>query len=181
MIELVDNAYMISNWSKYQNNDRLEEIKEKNRERQQRFRDRQKQATLEDKKRNVTRNVTNNVNCSYSYSESNYINNNKSKDSNSDIEIIKRIINYLNKTCGTKYRYSTTNTQNKIRTRLKEGFNEEDFYKVIDTKYKQWSNDKKMCEYLRPETLFGTKFESYLNQKQADFGFNIDDWGNDDY
>ena len=29
----------------------------------------------------------------------------------------------------------------------------------------QWINNKDMNMYLRPETLFGTKFEGYLNQE----------------
>ena len=50
---------------------------------------------------------------------------------------------------------------------------------VIDNKTKEWLNNKEMCQYLRPETLFGTKFESYLNQKQVklttkDIAGNID-------
>lgn len=70
MVEVVDNAYMISNWLKHQSGDRLDEIKENNRERQQRYRDKQKLIIKEDE-RNVTSNVTNNVNCSLSYSISN--------------------------------------------------------------------------------------------------------------
>lgn len=82
MIEVVENAYMISNWLMYQSGDRLEEIKEKNKARQQRFRDSQKVKALLDKEsekqnRNVTNNVTNNVTSSYSYSnnsnKSNYL------------------------------------------------------------------------------------------------------------
>ena len=77
MIEVVENAYMVSNWLMYQSGDRLEELKEKNRKRQQKFRDNQKSKAIEDKqgdspKRNVTdnvtNNVTNNVTPSYSYS-----------------------------------------------------------------------------------------------------------------
>ena len=40
----------------------------------------------------------------------------------------------------------------------------DDFKRVIDTKVKQWLNDDNMRKYLRPETLFGTKFEAYLNE-----------------
>ena len=36
---------------------------------------------------------------------------------------------------------------------------------VIDTKYAGWINDPKMSGYLRPSTLFGNKFEQYLNEK----------------
>lgn len=77
MVEVVDNAYMVSNWLIYQSGDRLEEIKEKNKIRQQRYRDNQKENLIEEKRnvtRNVTHNVTNNVTPSYSISNSNYIN-----------------------------------------------------------------------------------------------------------
>ena len=39
-----------------------------------------------------------------------------------------------------------------------------DFEKVIDAKYREWHGSPKMSKYLRPETLFGTKFDSYLNE-----------------
>ena len=80
MIEVVENAYMISNWLMYQSGDKLEELKEKNKIRQQRFRNNQKAKEIEDKKndspkRNVTNNVTNNVTPSYSYSNNSNISN----------------------------------------------------------------------------------------------------------
>lgn len=53
-----------------------------------------------------------------------------------------------------------------IKARLKEGFTYQDFISVIDKKYAEW-NGTEFQAYLRPETLFGTKFESYLNQKVA--------------
>jgi hypothetical protein len=34
---------------------------------------------------------------------------------------------------------------------------------VIDKRCAAWKGDPKMEEYLRPSTLFGPKFESYLN------------------
>ena len=58
-----------------------------------------------------------------------------------------------------------TNYDKNINARLKEGHTLEDFKAVIDKKTKQWLNDEKMSSYLRPMTLFGTKFESYLNEK----------------
>ena len=45
-----------------------------------------------------------------------------------------------------------------------EGFKLEDFKKVIDKMTMEWKDNNKMKVYLRPETLFGTKFESYLNR-----------------
>lgn len=77
----------------------------------------------------------------------------------------EQIVNYLNQKAGTSFRHNTKKTQNLILVRLKEGFEFDDFKKVIDVKTSEWLNDSQMNQYLRPETLFGTKFESYLNQK----------------
>ena len=84
------------------------------------------------------------------------------------IDKVKDIIDYLNSTCGTHYKYSTQKTQTLIRARLNENFTPDDFKKVIRIKQKQWGNDPKMVNFLRPETLFGNKFESYLNQKETE-------------
>lgn len=77
---------------------------------------------------------------------------------------IKIIIDYLNEKTGKKYRYRSKGTQRIITARLNEGFTVEDFKTVIDNKVNDWLNDSKMSQYLRPETLFGNKFEGYLNQ-----------------
>lgn len=74
------------------------------------------------------------------------------------------IINHLNEKAGTGYKSTTPKTRQLIKARLNEEFKETDFYQVIDTKVKEWKNNKDMKQFLRPETLFGTKFESYLNQ-----------------
>lgn len=77
---------------------------------------------------------------------------------------IVEIVNYLNDVADKNFRHSTKKTQTLIRARLKEGFTVDDFKRVIDNKTKEWKHDPKMSKYLRPETLFGTKFESYLNE-----------------
>lgn len=78
---------------------------------------------------------------------------------------IGQVIDYLNNKLGTKYKSTTSKTKSLINARLKEGFTVDDFKTVIDNKYNDWFNDNNMNKYLRPETLFGTKFENYLNQK----------------
>ena len=78
---------------------------------------------------------------------------------------IKDIIDYLNLKNDSNYRPNTTKTRTLIKSRLKEGFTVDDFKTVIDKKVSQWKSDTKMSAYLRPETLFGTKFEGYLNEK----------------
>jgi len=72
------------------------------------------------------------------------------------------IVNYLNSKCGKSYKSTSKNTRRHIHARHNEGFTISDFKTVIDAKCKQWGGDPKMVDYLRPETLFGSKFESYL-------------------
>ena len=78
--------------------------------------------------------------------------------------IYKNIIDYLNLRLGTNYKSSSAKTRSLIDARLNDGFTEDDFKVVIDKKYDEW-RDNEMSQYLRPETLFSNKFESYLNQK----------------
>lgn len=78
----------------------------------------------------------------------------------------EEIISYLNKKTGAHYKKTSKKTQQLIRARYKEDFCLEDFKKVIDIKSSEWIGTK-WEKYLRPETLFGTKFEWYLNQKET--------------
>lgn len=82
----------------------------------------------------------------------------------SNLDDIKEIVKYLNERCGTRYRYQTKDTQEHIRARLKEGYTVDDFKTVIDKKAAEWIGTERE-RYLRPQTLFAGKFESYLNQK----------------
>ena len=76
----------------------------------------------------------------------------------------KDIINFLNEKTGKNFKYSNK-TKSLINARKKEGWSFEDFQYVIEIKCGEWMNDPEMNIYLRPLTLFGTKFESYRNQK----------------
>ncbi len=91
---------------------------------------------------------------------------NPSPKSKKDIEteaLITEVIQHLNEVAGTSYRATTPKTQSLVRARLKEGFVKADFFRVIDTMHKRWHGTE-MARFVRPETLFGTKFESYLNE-----------------
>lgn len=83
---------------------------------------------------------------------------------NSDINTYKIIIDYLNEKAGTNYKAKSRDTQKHINARLNEGATVEDFKKVVDKKCADWKGTE-WEQYLRPSTLFGTKFESYLNAK----------------
>jgi uncharacterized phage protein (TIGR02220 family)/predicted phage replisome organizer len=73
----------------------------------------------------------------------------------------KEIIEYLNGKVNRQYRNVEANKK-LIRARFNEGYTLQDFKDVIDKKCIEWSNTE-MSKYLRPQTLFGTKFDSYLN------------------
>ena len=81
---------------------------------------------------------------------------------NTDGNIIEQIVSHLNEKAGTAYRPKSAETKRLILARLNEGFTLDDFIKVIDKKCAEWLNTD-MAKYLRPSTLFGEKFESYLN------------------
>ena len=91
-----------------------------------------------------------------------YINNNLNKELNNNI--YKEAIDYLNQKAGTKYKSNSKNTIKHIKARLNDGYTLEDFKNVIDKKCSEWLNTD-MEKYLCPDTLFGSKFEKYLNQK----------------
>lgn len=78
---------------------------------------------------------------------------------------VEEIVDHLNQRAGTHYRATTANTRKLIKARLKEGFSVDEIKLVIDKKCADWLRNPAMVEYLRPETLFGNKFEGYLNAK----------------
>ena len=92
--------------------------------------------------------------------QSNTSNNTNKNTSNK--EIYSEVLGYLNDKAKTNYRISSKEAQKHINARLSEGFTIDDFKNVIDKKCSEWIGTD-YEQYLRPQTLFGTKFESYLN------------------
>lgn len=76
---------------------------------------------------------------------------------------VSEIIDYLNLKANKNYKTTTQKTRTLIKARMNEHFTVDDFKLVIDKMCTEWIGTN-MEKYLRPETLFGTKFESYLNQ-----------------
>lgn len=81
-----------------------------------------------------------------------------------DNDTYQLIVEHLNTLTGKTYRWSTASTKAHIRARLNEGFKIDEFKKVIEIKTKQWLTDEKWSRFLRPSTLFGNKFEGYLQE-----------------
>lgn len=80
------------------------------------------------------------------------------------LNIYSSVIAHLNLKAGTNYRQNCGSTTRLIDARLNDGFTEQDFFTVIDKKCADWIGTEQE-QYLRPQTLFGTKFEGYLNSK----------------
>lgn len=91
----------------------------------------------------------------------------RNRNINENINVIRDIIEYLNSKIGSKYKYNSDYINKHINARLGEGFTLEDFKTVIDKKVKEWSGTG-MAKFLRPETLFGTKFQAYLNEPSSE-------------
>ena len=114
-----------------------------------------KQGYLENVKENST-SINNTVNSTEIYSQA---------EPDGVADKTKTIVDYLNEKTDSHYKATTPKTKQLVQARLKEGFSVDDFKTVIDKKTATWLNDNKMNKYLRPLTLFGTKFEDYLNEK----------------
>ena len=80
---------------------------------------------------------------------------------------VREIVEFLNSQSGKNFSTKTKATISHINARIAEGRTVEDFKKVILIKCAKWMNAPKMQDFLRPETLFGSKFESYLNEHPA--------------
>lgn len=153
MVEIINNTITIPNWEKHQNVDKLEAAKEKTRQRVAKHREKQKQLA----ECNGVCNVTDRYNVTPCNDTEEEQEQEKEKE-----YIYSAVIEHLNTKAGTKYHASANTTKRHIHARVAEGFTLNDFKTVIDKKCAEWVGTD-MQKYLRPETLFGTKFESYLN------------------
>ena len=120
---------------------------------------------------NLPVNVSDSVSDSVSVNDINdsvSVNDIKKKASPSD-EIIT-ILEDLNKRTKSKKGFSPLAqcNQNLIKARMSEGFTVENFITVNEKKVKQWLHDPEMSKYLRPATLYGNKFDGYLNEVVCD-------------
>ena len=107
---------------------------------------------------NVNGNVNGNVNV------------NDIKKKASPLDEIIHILEDLNKRIKSKKGFSPLAqcNQNLIKARMSEGFTVENFITVKEKKVKQWLHDPEMSKYLRPATLYGNKFDGYLNEVVCD-------------
>jgi uncharacterized phage protein (TIGR02220 family) len=76
------------------------------------------------------------------------------------------IVALLNQRTAKRFRHTSESTRYLIEDRWREGFRLSDFERVIRTKCRDWMNTQNE-KYLRPETLFGVKFEAYANERPS--------------
>lgn len=166
MIRIVDGVITIPNWGKHQNLDQLERKKEYQRNYMRDYREKQRLLTAGENEANCKTNSKANVSPV-----------DKEEDKESDKEeekesIYAPVISYLNEKTGKAFKPTSRKTRDLIKSRVKEGWTLEDFKTVIDNKCAQWLTDARMQEFLRPSTLFGTRFEEYLNAGGRKDGMN---------
>ena len=153
MIEIIDSIIHLEAWEKWQATDKLSEIREQTRKRVAKHREKRKLLGSTESS-NVTVTL-----CNATEEDID-------KEKEEDKEIYSIVVSYLNQKAGTAYRATTAKTKTAIHARLSEGFTLDDFKAVIDKKCAEWIGTD-WEKFLRPETLFGTKFEGYLNAKSS--------------
>lgn len=164
MIDLSnDGLIAISNWEKHQNVEGMEKVREQNRLRAKKH---------YEKKRNS------NVSLTLDITQPNATDIDKELDKERDIDKEKipysEIIKYLNEATSKSFKV-TQKWKDLIKARWNEGQRLDDFKKVIDVKTNQWLNNQEMNKYLRPATLFGNKFDDYLNEYRPKVNSSISD------
>lgn len=171
MIVMDNGFFTIPGWEEHQNAEALEKIREQNRIRKQKQREKQKIECVTEMSRDVS--VTN------LGSHATDIDKEEDKEKDNNIYVpYKEIITYLNEKTGKKLRWDVKSNQKEIKARFNEGYTLDDFKTVIDKKYHEWGRKptkeelqrgvKDMRIYLRPKTLFGSNFDVYLNQEQTE-------------
>ena len=95
--------------------------------------------------------------------------------------VAETVVAHLNAKTGSSFKV-TPKVQDLISDHLANGYNQDDFIAMINGMVAAWGQSDKMRTYLRPSTLFGDKFDEYLNvsTKSSDSGsFDTDEFFND--
>lgn len=120
---------------------------------------------------NNTLTNTNNNNINNNKDESNSAKENKDKKSSNKKNKYNlnytEFIEWFNEETGREFQSNVSGTiktfKKNIEARFKEGYTKQDLYLVTKDKAKEWKDDKKQKQYLRPSTLFGSEhFDEYL-------------------
>ena len=84
-------------------------------------------------------------------------------DNNNIKSFCQEVITYLNQVTKKNFNKNTASHHKYIKARLKEGYELKDFKHVVNVMAATWMGTD-YERYLQPQTLFGNKFDSYLNR-----------------
>lgn len=117
-----------------------------------------------DKEININKDLNNN--------ESEIVEIENKKDNNKEISsstsaILKDVLNLFNEYEGYE-RYHVNNEQDtvEILDKVNKGYDFEEFKKVFKKKLSEWGCSEKMKSFIRPKTLYGSRFEQYLKESE---------------
>ena len=80
---------------------------------------------------------------------------------------IAEVIKHLNTVNDSKFECKSKSTVKSVTGVLKQGYSINDCKLVVNWKFKEWSNSEKMRKFIRPDTLFGSKFDIYLAEARS--------------
>jgi uncharacterized phage protein (TIGR02220 family) len=89
---------------------------------------------------------------------------NRIEENRKEENICSSVISFLNEKAGSDFKQKSKGSIRHITARINDGHTLDEFKLVIEDRVKEWGDNPKMSEYLRPETLFGTKFDGYLQK-----------------
>ena len=157
MIEIVNDILMVSNWEKYQNQAKLEILRDHEADRKREQRKTQKRLAL-----NVSGTCPGQVpECPHTELDLDLDKELKKEKEKPFKDIVEKVMENLNIQTGRNFKRTDAHARH-IKARVNEGYKLKDFYRVIHNKTADWEDDDEKKIYLRPETLFGTKFDTYL-------------------
>ena len=90
------------------------------------------------------------------------LNTNKLNTNKLNTNNIYIVVEHLNSVVGSHYRADSADTKRLLSALFDNGYTIDDIISVIDKKASEWLGTE-YARYLRPSTLFGTRFEEYLN------------------
>lgn len=81
--------------------------------------------------------------------------------------ILKDVLNLFNEYEGYE-RYHANNEQDNVEIldKINKGYGFESFQKIFKKKLSEWGCSEKMKSFIRPKTLYGSRFEQYLKESE---------------
>lgn len=118
-----------------------------------------------DKEININKNLNNNKREIVEIEEKK--DNSKELSPSATSNILKDVLNLFNEYEGYE-RYHANNEQDtvEILDKINKGYGFESFQKIFKKKLSEWGCSEKMKSFIRPKTLYGSRFEQYLKESE---------------